>query len=90
VDGGSHEKAGGELKAGLPLASVRSLQYAANGAWHQLGVLTFNLGRGVQVAAGLALQQSRAAASLRFPQHPPVALPVALRAAPTRRHRPSS
>jgi hypothetical protein len=58
---GGHEKAYGELKSGFAFASVPSLQYVANSAWQQLSVLAFNLMRGFQVAAGLAIQRSRAA-----------------------------
>jgi hypothetical protein len=58
---GGHEKAYGELKTGFAFASIPSLQYVANSAWQQLSVLAFNLMRGFQVAAGLAVQRSRAA-----------------------------
>jgi hypothetical protein len=58
---GGHEKAYGELKTGFAFASVPSLQYVANSAWQQPSVLAFNLMRGFQVAAGLAVQRSRAA-----------------------------
>ena len=58
---GGHEKAYGELKSGFAFASVPSLQYAANSAWQQLSVLAFNLMRGFQVAAGLAVERPRAA-----------------------------
>jgi hypothetical protein len=49
---GVHEKVYGELKNGFAFDSVPSMSYGGNSVWQALSVLSFNLTRAFQVAAG--------------------------------------
>lgn len=55
---GIHEKVYGELKSGLAFGCVPTQNWHANGAWHLMSILAFNLTRGFQRATTAPRRES--------------------------------